>query len=65
MLLFRTYVAVNDVDTAEKVFRELGPNMSALMLNLLLLTCVKLQQPDRALERLREAHAFQDSRTSC
>jgi pentatricopeptide repeat protein len=62
VLLFRTYVAVGDVDAAEGVFRELGSKTTSLMLNLLLLTCVKAQQPDRALARLREACSFQDSR---
>merc|ERR1740130_1764490 len=62
VLLFRTYVAVNDVESAEKVFRELGPNMTSLMLNLLLLTCVKSKEPERAFERLHEATKFQESR---
>jgi len=64
VLLLRTYVAVGDVDAAESVFRELGPRMTALMLNLVLLTCVQAKQPDRALERLHEACALQDSRSS-
>jgi len=41
VLLFRTYVAITDVESAEKVFKSLGENMSSLMLNLLLLTCVQ------------------------
>jgi len=52
------------VDAAESVFRELGPRMTALMLNLVLLTCVQAKQPERALERLHEACALQDSRPS-
>merc|ERR1719491_2728140 len=38
--------------------------MSSLMLNLLLLTCVNTKQPDRALECLREARAFESGRAS-
>lgn len=64
VLLFRTYVAVNDVDSAEKVFRDLGANMTSLMLNLLILTCVKAKEPERALERLHEACKFQQLRAS-
>jgi len=64
VLLFRTYAAVNDVDSAEKVFRDLGPNMSSLMTNLLLLTCVKAKQPERAMDRLHEACEIQKTRPS-
>jgi len=64
VLLFRTFVAMNDVDAAEKVFRALGEQMTSLMLNLLLLTCVNTKQPDRALDHLHEARALQESRAS-
>jgi pentatricopeptide repeat protein len=64
VLLFRTYVAIGDIDAAEKTFRSLGEEMSALMLNLLLLTCVQAKQPERALERLHEAHQLQETRNS-
>jgi len=64
ILLFRTFVAMGDVESAEQTFQALGENMSSLMLNLLLLTCVNAKQPDRALERLHEAQAFMESRAS-
>merc|ERR1719265_765298 len=64
VLVFRTYVATNDMDAAEKAFKELGEQMSSLMLNLLLLTCVNNKQPDRALQHLQTAHALQGSRNS-
>jgi len=64
VLLFRTYVAVTDVESAEKIFRQLGPNMTSLMLNLLILTCVKMKEPERALERLHEASKFEELRSS-
>merc|ERR1719253_1549095 len=38
--------------------------MTSLMLNLLLLTCVKSQQPERAVDRLHEARGFQDKRNA-
>jgi len=62
VLLFRTYVAINDVESAEKTFRALGEDMTALMLNLLLLTCVQAKQPEHALTCLHDAYAFQESR---
>jgi len=62
VLLFRTYVATSDLESAEKTFWALGESMSSLMLNLLLLTCVQMKQPDRAWERLHEAQKFQASR---
>merc|ERR1719487_1015819 len=62
VLLFRTYVALNDAESAEKVFKRLGEDMSSLMLNLLLLTCVNAKDPERALKHLHEARAFQESR---
>jgi pentatricopeptide repeat protein len=62
VLLFRTYVALNDLPSAEAAFRELGENMTSLMLNLLLLTCVNIKDPDRALHLLHEARKFQDKR---
>jgi len=64
VLLFRTYVAMLDVEAAENVFRTLGENMTSLMLNLLLLTCVNTKQPDRALKCLQDASALQESRAS-
>lgn len=56
VLFFRTHVALNDVDAAEAVFRKLGDAATYLMLNLLLLTCVKACDPERALGILCEAH---------
>jgi len=60
VLLFRTYVSMGDVDSAEKTFLALGENMSSLMLNLLLLTCINAKQPDRALGYLHQARTFQE-----
>jgi pentatricopeptide repeat protein len=62
VLLFRTYVAVNDVDAAEKAFRRLGSDLTSMMVNLVILTCVKAKEPERAYQRLQEACAFQDKR---
>jgi len=64
ILVFRTYVATNDVEAAEKTFKAVAEEMTSLMLNLLLLTCVNAKQPDRALQHLHEAHALQNSRAS-
>lgn len=59
VLHFRTYVALGDVDTAEAVFKKLGTDVTTLMLNLLLLTCVNVKQADRALVLLQEAHKLE------
>jgi pentatricopeptide repeat protein len=59
VLFFRTFVALDDVESAEAEFRLLGKDMSTLMMNLVLLTCVNAQQPDRALDLLREAHLLE------
>lgn len=59
VLFFRTYVAINDVDSAERVFRKLGSKMTTLMLNLLLLACVNAKQPKRAYKLLEEAHMLE------
>lgn len=56
VLFFRTYVTLKDVDAAEGIFRKLGNDITTLMLNLLLLTCVNAKQPKRGLDFLREAH---------
>jgi len=61
VLIFRTYVAMNDVESAAKVFEALGEHITTLMLNLLLLTCVNAKQPERALEFLHKARDFQES----
>lgn len=60
VLFFRTFVALDDVESAEAEFRLLGKDMSTLMMNLLLLTCVNSKQPDRALNLLREAHLLEE-----
>jgi len=60
VLLFRTYVSMGDVDSAEKTFRTLGENMSSLMLNLFLLVCINTKQPERALGYLHEARTLQE-----
>lgn len=59
ILFFRTYVALNDVDSAEATFTKLGPSATTLMLNLLLLTCVNARQPERGLNCLQKAHAVE------
>lgn len=55
VILFRAYAALNDADASEAVFRKLGSRTTALMINLLLHTCVNAKQPERALRLLREA----------
>jgi len=55
ILFFRTYANLGDVDSAEAIFHKLGEQMNTLMFNLLLLTCVKAQQPERALSLVIEA----------
>eukprot|EP00933_Yihiella_yeosuensis_P064154 TRINITY_DN67495_c0_g1_i1.p1 TRINITY_DN67495_c0_g1~~TRINITY_DN67495_c0_g1_i1.p1 ORF type:complete len:639 (+),score=107.40 TRINITY_DN67495_c0_g1_i1:113-2029(+) len=59
ILFFRVYAAVNDLSSAEAVFRKLGPDVTTLMLNLLLLICVNLKMPQRALDLLLEAHSLE------
>lgn len=59
VLFFRTYVALNDIDKAEGIFRKLGDQTTTLMLNLLLLTCVNGKQPERGWDFLREAHRLE------
>lgn len=59
VLFFRTYVALKDVDAAEAIFRKLGSQMTTLMLNLLLLTCVNAGQIQRAQDFLQEAYTLQ------
>merc|ERR1719253_1575499 len=62
VLLFRTYVAVHDVASAEKAFRLLGADLTAMMVNLVLLTCVKAKEPERAYQRLLDAWALEEKR---
>jgi pentatricopeptide repeat protein len=62
VLLFRTYVAVHDVASAEKAFRLLGADLTAMMVNLVLLTCVKAKEPERAYLRLLDAWALEEKR---
>lgn len=62
VLVFRTYVAMRDVDSAERLFHKMGEDITSLMLNLLLLICVNAKEPNRAWDRLREARSYQDSR---
>jgi len=59
VLFFRTYVTLRDIDAAEAVFRKLGNEVTTLMLNLLLLTCVNARQPKRGLEFLRESRRIE------
>lgn len=60
VLFFRTYLALKDADAAEAVFKKLGSQVSALMLNLMLLTCVNTSQNERALRLLGECHKHED-----
>lgn len=60
VLFFRTYVATGNVDAAEAFFQKLGANMTSLMLNLLLLTCVNKNDVSRAHRLLREAHGLEE-----
>jgi len=59
VLFFRTYAALDDVNAAKGVFQELSYRTTPIMLNLLLLTCVKVRDSSRALETLRQAMALQ------
>jgi len=59
VLIFRVYVALDDVDAAEALFRKRGPETTSLMLNLLISICVKKNLPHRALQVLEEAHSFE------
>jgi len=56
ILFFRTYLALGDVDQAEATFDNVGLAMTPLMLNQLLLTCIKAKQLDRAERCLKKAH---------
>lgn len=61
VLFFRTYVALNDADAAEKIFRyKTKEQTTSLMFNLLLLTCVNAKEPDRAHNLIHEAHALEE-----
>jgi len=60
VLFFRTYVALKDIDSAEAVLRKLGDNITTLMLNLLLLTCINSKQPQRAFDFLLDAHKIEE-----
>mmetsp|Transcript_156430 Transcript_156430/g.284594 ORF Transcript_156430/g.284594 Transcript_156430/m.284594 type:complete len:647 (+) Transcript_156430:139-2079(+) len=59
VLFFRTYVALNNVDAAEAIYRKLGKQVSTLMLNLLLLTCVNSKQAEKAATLLLESHELE------
>lgn len=56
VLFFRTYGMLGDVEQAEMTFSEVGSDMTPLMLNLLLQTCVQEKQFDRAERCLQKAH---------
>jgi len=60
VLFFRTYLALKDADKAEAIFEKLGAEVTSLMLNLLLLTCVNTGQPERGLRLLHRAHELED-----
>lgn len=65
ILFFRTYVAIGDVDQAEATFHEAGTGeITPLMLNLLLLTCVNAKQLDRAEKCLQRAHVLEQTSES-
>lgn len=54
---FRIYVAIGDIDAAEKLCLELGAKLTPLMLNLVLLACINAKQPQRAMRLLSQAHS--------
>lgn len=54
VLVFRTYAAVGDVESAERALRQKGEQATTLMANLLLLTCVNAGAPEKAAELLQE-----------
>lgn len=60
VLYFRTYVVLQDVESAEAVFYRLGDQITTLMLNVLLLTCVNTKQPERAHDRLLDCHRLEE-----
>merc|ERR550514_1840227 len=64
VLFFRTYVALADVDGAERIFRKLGGEMTTLMANLLLLTCINAKKAERAAELLGELHKLDEGRAA-
>lgn len=57
--VFRTCVAIGDADAAEKLFLDLASQTTPLMLNLLLLACINIKQPKRAMDILSKAHEFE------
>ncbi|CAE7499944.1 unnamed protein product, partial [Symbiodinium pilosum] len=56
VLHFRCYVAMGNVKDAEKLFHQLDLKATTLMLNLLLLTCVNCELPERGFQILLSAH---------
>ncbi|CAK8988433.1 Pentatricopeptide repeat-containing protein At1g03560, partial [Durusdinium trenchii] len=61
ILHFRCYVQLNSADAAEQLFHRLGDEVSNLMLNMLLLTCVNQKQPERAYQLLQDAKVRETS----
>lgn len=59
IVFFRTYVATDDLESAEAIYEQLGVNMSSIMLNLLLLICVNRGKPDLAWKHLCKAHELE------
>lgn len=64
ILFFRAYAACNNLDGAISVFRELREEVTSLMLNLLLLTCVNVNRPEDAFGLLQEAKGYEKTRLS-
>lgn len=60
VLVFRTYVATKDLESAEKLFESLGEAVTSMILNLLLLICVSMKRSDRALQHLHKAQDLQE-----
>jgi len=56
---FRAFVATGSAQLAETLFLELGEKSTTLMLNLVLLTCINVKQPKRAMSLLLKAHDFE------
>jgi len=58
--IFRTYASAGKLEQAERLFKELQGKTSTLMMNLLLHTAVKCNEPERALQLLFEGHSYDD-----
>jgi pentatricopeptide repeat protein len=50
--IFRTYAAAGKIEQADRLFKELQGKITPMMMNLLLHTAVKCNEPERALKLL-------------